>query len=282
MNDFNPFISIIIPTFNRAYVLERAINSVMEQTYKNFELIIIDDGSTDDTKILLSKSKNHKMKIYYIENSGVSKARNFGIQKSKGDYISFLDSDDEWLKEKLIKQVDLLETDRSLKWVHTEEIWVRNGVRVNQMNKHKKAGGDQFIPSLKMCMISPSTVLIERSVLFNAGMFREDYPVCEDYDLWLKLSAQFSIGFVAEPLIRKYGGHDDQLSRKYFAMDYYRIKSIDWVLTHLNLCPERLLQAKKVILNKCKILIKGYKKHHNLAQLPEIQKIESKYFEENL
>ena len=137
----NPFFSVIIPTYNRAHMLERAIKSVLAQTYKNFELIVVDDGSTDETKELLSKYKD--IHYYKIDNSGVSFARNFGVSKSKGKYLCFLDSDDEWLNEKLKAQYQQIENTRCL-IVYGEETWFRNGIRVNKKKIHQKSGGDIF------------------------------------------------------------------------------------------------------------------------------------------
>ncbi len=268
-------ISVIIPTFNRANVLSRAIESVLSQTYAPFEVIVVDDGSSDSTRSLV---KNYpSVKYLKIDNSGVSKARNVGIDSSKGDWIALLDSDDEWLPNKLELQVALSESNSLLNLIHGEEIWIRDGVRVNQMNKHKKSGGDIFIRSLKLCLISPSAVLIRKSLFDEVGLFAEDYPVCEDYDLWLKITANEDVGFVSEPIIRKYGGHDDQLSRKYFAMDYWRVKSIDFILKYYNLSVDKKEQAIKVLLKKARILLKGYEKHQNLEHYDEVDNIRQKY-----
>tara|TARA_Y100000296_G_scaffold6929_1_gene8308 strand:- start:253 stop:1077 length:825 start_codon:yes stop_codon:yes gene_type:complete len=268
-------ISVIIPTFNRAKLLERAIKSVLLQTYAPSEVIVIDDGSDDDTKEVVSKFDT--VTYLYQDNNGVSAARNKAVHYAKGDWVSFLDSDDEWLPHKLQKQVELLNQLPNLNIVHGEEIWIRNGVRVNQMKKHKKSGGDIFIPSLKLCLISPSAVMIKRDFLISEGLFKEDFTVCEDYDLWLRLTSRFPVGFVEEPIIKKYGGHEDQLSRKYFAMDYWRVKSIDDVLTRFELSIERREPAIKVLLKKAKILLKGYEKHQNFKHFDEIKELLNKY-----
>lgn len=257
----SPLVSVIIPTFNRAHSLNKAIDSVLSQTYKDFELIIIDDGSTDDTSQILKAYQD--ISIFKTENNGVSKARNIGIQKAKGKWISFLDSDDVWLKDKLMKQVDFAKQNPSINLIHGEEIWIRNGKRVNPKFKHQKGGGDQFIPSLKLCAISPSTVMLKKELLMKMGLFREDYPCCEDYDLWLKITSQNDVGFIDDFLIEKYGGHKDQLSQKYKAMDYWRVKSIDWVLNNIELNTDKKQAALDGLFNKCKILIKGYEKHGN-------------------
>ena len=268
-------ISVIIPTFNRAKLLERAIKSVLLQTYAPSEVIVIDDGSNDDTKEVVSKFDT--VTYLYQDNSGVSAARNKAVHYAKGDWVSFLDSDDEWLPHKLQKQVELLNQLPNLNIVHGEEIWIRNGVRVNQMKKHKKSGGDIFIPSLKLCLISPSAVMIKRDFLISEGLFKEDFTVCEDYDLWLRLTSRFPVGFVEEPIIKKYGGHEDQLSRKYFAMDYWRVKSIDDVLMRFDLSIEKREPAIKVLLKKTKILLKGYEKHQNFKHFDEIKELLNKY-----
>lgn len=264
----NPLVTVIIPTYNRASTICRAIESVLKQTYSNIELIIVDDGSTDETKLLLKQYKqNENLKIIETTNLGVSCARNLGVARAKGDYISFLDSDDEWLPGKLSSQIPLL---KDYEWVHTEEIWIRNGVRVNPMKKHQKGAGNLFVSSLKLCLVSPSTVLMSKKIFTEFCGFREDFVVCEDYDLWLKLFTKYAIGYVSSPQIIKYGGHDDQLSRKYFAMDYFRAKSIAWILKNMTINKTQHEEAKKVLLKKCEILLKGYQKHQNFENYQEV------------
>lgn len=272
---FNPLVSVIIPTYNRAHTLGRALQSVLNQTYNNYEIIVIDDGSTDDTLLTLTDFPS----VQYIkqDNRGVSAARNVGIEQANGEWIALLDSDDEWIPNKLDLQISYLAANPNIKCVHGEEIWIRNGVRVNQMKKHQKGGGEQFIPSLDLCLISPSAVMLEHSLFRVIGNFREDYPVCEDYDLWLKLTANNSIGFISDPIIKKYGGHEDQLSQKYFAMDYYRIKSIHWVLANLELSNDKKQAAIMVLIKKANILLKGYQKHNNLKNYAEIENILQNY-----
>lgn len=273
-----PLVSVIIPTFNRAATITRAIDSVLKQSYSCFELIIIDDGSTDATLEILKKYEHiEKMKFFFQENLGVSVARNRGIDMATGEYICFLDSDDEWLENKLKTQIHYLQLYPKSVCIHSNEIWIRNGSRVNQMKKHKKGGGKQFQPCLNLCLISPSTVFLKANILVELGGFRENFPVCEDYDLWLKLTSLYEIGYIDEPLIIKHGGHDDQLSRKYFGMDYYRILSIDWVLNHRDLLSDDREFAISTLIRKCHILIRGYLKHNNLKNLKEVQRILTKW-----
>ena len=263
-------ISVIIPVYNREQTIRRAVESVLKQTYKDFEIIVIDDGSTDNT---VSQLKGLPVQLISQENRGVSHARNVGIKASKGEYIALLDSDDEWLPQKLEKQIQLDSI-----CCHAEEIWIRNGVRVNQMNKHKKGGGNQFIPSLGLCLISPSSVMLKKEIFEKIGYFREDYPVCEDYDLWLKLTSLYEIDFIEEPLIRKYGGHEDQLSRKFKAMDYWRVQSIDWILKNRDLSLEKKQAALSMLEKKTRILMKGYEKHGHKEKLIDMKELYKSYF----
>ncbi len=257
----NPLVSVIIPTFNRLELLKRAILSVQEQTYKNIELIVVDDASTDSTSQYLND--NSITSFTFNKNMGVSYARNFAANKSNGQYLAFLDSDDEWLKDKVAKQIQFFGQSEK-RWCHGEEIWIRNGVRVNPRKKHRKGGGDQFLPSLNLCLISPSTVMMEKSLFQEFGGFDEEFIVCEDYDLWLKILNHFEIGFIKDNLIKKYGGHEDQLSRKYFAMDEYRVKTLIFLLENEKLLKEREIELKKVLKKKCEILYKGFIKHGNV------------------
>ena len=133
-------VSVVIPSFNRSEVLQRALKSVYVQTRQPDEVIVVDDGSTDSTREMLRDSFPD-VEYLYQSNQGVSSARNRGIERAKGNWIAFLDSDDEWLPNKLENQQAVVSNNAEIKVCHTEEIWVRNGVRVNQMKKHEKAGG---------------------------------------------------------------------------------------------------------------------------------------------
>lgn len=268
-------VSVIIPTFNRTKFVQRAIQSVLNQTYKNFEIIIIDDGSTDSTEADLKAFPIHYFKT---KNLGVSSARNLGVSLAKGNWLAFLDSDDLWHATKLEKQLSYSILNPELKLVHTEEAWIRNGIRVNKPNKYRKAGGDQFNSSLKLCAISPSTVLMDKELFNQLGKFREDYPCCEDYDLWLKYTSLYSVGFIDEELTHKFGGHDDQLSFKYIAMDFWRIKSLIWILENRALTEERKSLLLSVLKKKCEVLIKGYQKHNNLENLGYVQEVFNLHF----
>ncbi|MCP3901959.1 MAG: glycosyltransferase family 2 protein, partial [Desulfobacteraceae bacterium] len=206
-----PLVSAIIPTFNRGWIISEAVESILDQDYPNIETIIIDDGSTDDT---YKKLFPYLDRITYIkqENKGVSAARNLGINNSTGKFIAFLDSDDLWTKEKISCQIDFFKNNPDAMICQTEEIWIRNGKRVNPKYKHKKLSGMIFEPSLELCLVSPSAVMIKRKLFEIAGLFDENLPACEDYDLWLRISATLPIFLIDTPCTIKKGGHADQLS----------------------------------------------------------------------
>ena len=266
-------VSVIIPTYNRSSVLSRAIDSVLRQSFRDFELIVVDDGSTDNTKNLIEQYSDQITYIYQ-DNKGVSAARNLGLKHATGEWVAFLDSDDEWKKKKLEKQIAFIEKNPLFQWSHGNEKWLRNGKHLNQKKIHQKSGGDIFERSLHLCLISPSTVIIKRDLLQRMNGFDPEFIVCEDYDLWLRILKDFPIGFIEDELIIKHGGHDDQLSHKYKAMDYYRVKSIDQLLPKLS--DDQKESARHVLLKKCEILINGYRKHQNYKDLKEIEEIYSR------
>ena len=219
-------ISVVIPTFNRRQTIGRSIDSVLNQTLFPSEIIVVDNGSTDGTCDYI-QSNFPSIKLLHQPNKGVSAARNKGIRYADTNWIALLDSDDEWFPQKLEKQVMTLSQSPDIKFCHTEEIWIRNGVRVNQMKKHQKYGGHIFFKCLDMCRISPSSVLFHQSILDDVGYFDKDLKVCEDYDLWLRITAKFPVLYIDESLIKKYGGHEDQLSRVKDGIESHRIKVLE-------------------------------------------------------
>jgi glycosyltransferase involved in cell wall biosynthesis len=267
-------IDIVIPTFNRANIVVKAIESVLNQTYKNYKLYIVDDGSTDETLKVLNKYKDSSnIHIIFQKNSGVSAARNNAVKISNSPWISFLDSDDEWLPNKLEVQVAYLKAHPEIRFLHSDEIWVRNGIRVNPKVKHQKNNDNIFLRSLEFCLISPSTVIMKRDLFAECGTFDENFIVCEDYDLWLKVLVKENIGFINNNLTIKNGGHEDQLSTKFVAMDFWRIKSLVALYNNSNLDNLTLIQIENVILKKSEILLRGYLKHQNQKSHAEITSI---------
>ena len=264
-------IYVIIPTFNRKETLKRAIQSVVMQSYTPYEIIVIDDGSDDGTKEWL-KDNYPNVKYIYQMNSGVSSARNKGIKFARGDWIALLDSDDEWLPSKLKDQANEIELNPAAKFLHTNEIWIRNGVRVNQMKKHKKYGGYIFEKCLDMCRISPSSVLIQKDIFDEIGMFDETLKVCEDYDLWLRFASKYPVHFLDQPLIKKYGGHSDQLSKVDDGIESYRIRSLKKIMNSGILNKKQKTITKDVLVKKMYIYAKGLEKRNKIRELNDTKK----------
>lgn len=241
--------------------------------HPDWELIVVDDASTDTTAhdvrewVHEHKLQNRTRLLCLPNNRGVSAARNAGAQVAKGEWFAFLDSDDEWLPHRLQSQLPL-QNDFCL--IHGEEIWIRNGVRVNIPKKLSRSGGRIFDRCVNLCCISPSTVLIKKSVFDREKGFREDFPVCEDYELWLRLSAQYEVGYVKEPVLNRYGGHDDQLSRRMKAMDYYRVMALAPFLECDHLPTNEKLHVAFSMIHRCEVLLKGYQKHNNMAQFDQV------------
>ncbi len=261
-------ISVIIPTFNRAQLLRRALLSVLNQTRQPNEIIIIDDGSVDETAELIAR-EFPAIRYIFQQNQGVSSARNRGIAAASSEWIALLDSDDEWLSEKLHKQMKLLQLEREngthYRICHTDEIWIRDGKRVNPKVKHQKFGGYIFQKCLPLCVISPSSAIIHKSIFEEIGRFDESLPACEDYDLWLRICARYPVLFLPRPLLVKYGGQADQLSRKFWGMDRFRVQALEKLLDddHHALSPENRLAVIEMLLKKLNILITGAKKRGN-------------------
>jgi glycosyltransferase involved in cell wall biosynthesis len=268
MRNTHPFISVIIPTYNRASMVIEAVESVLEQTFKDFELIVVDDGSTDHTLSLLEKF-GPSLRLCRQENRGVSAARNRGLAEAGGELIAFLDSDDLWLPEKLAVQASYLRTFPQAALCHTEEIWLRRGRRVNPRRRHAKASGKAFAELLRESLISPSAVVIRRAVLEGAGGFDERLPACEDYALWLTLARTHRIHLIDRPLVIKRGGHPDQLSRTLWGLDRFRVQVLRELASDAGLSPEEALEVRLVLEEKCRILAAGCRKRGRAGEAEE-------------
>ena len=265
-------ISVIIPTYNRKKYIRRAIDSVIRQSYKPFEIIVIDDGSTDGTYELIKQSySSSQISLKKQKNNGVSSARNKGIKLANGDWIAFLDSDDEWFKNKLELQVREIKKSKTF-ICHTNEIWIRNGIRVNQMKKHQKYGGSIFEKCLDMCRISPSSVMIHRRIFDEIGLFDEDLIICEDYDLWLRISSKYPVLYLDSMLIKKFGGHEDQLSKNINGIEQFRIQSLEKILKNQSLKPSYFNAAKNMVLKKLLIYRSGLIKRNKVKENAIIEK----------
>lgn len=254
-------VSVVIPTYNRADVVREAVASVLRQDYPDIELIVVDDGSRDGTAAVVS-GFGPAVRYLWQENRGVSAARNRGVAASTGDLIAFLDSDDLWLPPKVSAQVAYFEAYEDAQACHTDEIWIRLGMRVNERLIHRKQGGWQFLASLPRCLISPSAIMLRRSLWDRLGGFDESLPACEDYDLWLRLTAVVPVGFLPERLVIKRGGHADQLSRRTPVLDRYRIKALEKVLTTPLPAAHRRAVLEQLVA-KCRIVAQGARKRQH-------------------
>ncbi len=276
-------VSIIIPTFNRALKVARAISSALYQTFTDYEIIVVDDGSNDGTADSLSQFRHHIKYLPHPKNRGVSAARNTGIKASSAPLIAFLDSDDYWLPEKLSAQMEFFSQNRQAVACQTEEIWIRKGVRVNPRNKHLKSSGNIFGLSLKLCLVSPSAVMVKRSLLKEVGLFDEDLPACEDYDLWLRIASRYPVYLIQRPLVVKEGGDPDQLSCRYRGMDRFRIKALEKLIKSCALDERQLKATLDELFLKCRIYGNGCLKRGKTGegeyylQLPDKLKAEVAY-----
>jgi len=271
-------ISVVIPTYNRVELLKRSIDSVINQTIKPFEIIIVDDGSNDGTEVMVKK-KYDSLKLIKQKNKGASAARNSGIKASSGEWICFLDSDDEWKNNKLEKQITFVANNSDYKFFHSNEIWIKNGKRINQKKKHKKYGGDIFKKCLDMCRISPSSVLIDKNIFEEIGFFNENLVVCEDYELWLRICDKYKVFFIDEPLIIKYGGHQDQLSYSIDSIECHRIKALEYLLS-TSLSKKNRDYTIQMLISKISIYLNGLIKRgkkHEIAVYEEKIKVWNKF-----
>jgi glycosyltransferase involved in cell wall biosynthesis len=246
-------VSVIIPTFNRAMKTARAGASVLFQTYTDYEIIVVDDGSRDHTEKVLQQFGSKVRYIKQPSNLGVSAARNRGIRESEAPWIAFLDSDDYWLPQKLDVQMGFFTTHTEAVICQTQEIWVRNGRYANPKKRHLKPSGDIFEPSLRLCLISPSAVMLRRSLLTEVGLFDEDLPVCEDYDLWLRIACRYPVHLIEDHLTVKEGGHPDQLSARFRGMDRFRIQALLKIIESGSLNLTQRQAALKELSLKCRV-----------------------------
>jgi len=263
-------VAVVIPTYERAGLVERALASVAAQTRPPAEVIVVDDGSTDGTAERVARAFP-EVTLLTQENLGVSAARNRGIRESKSEWLAFLDSDDEWAPPKLERQVADLAASRH-RIGHCEEIWIRDGQRVNAGERHAKRGGWIYRHCLPLCAISPSAAVIHRSVLDRVGMFDESLPVCEDYDLWLRVTAEFPVRLLDEPLVTKYGGHADQLSRALWGMDRFRVRALEGAWRTLELTLADRIATLETLIAKIEILLSGARKRQRRDLVEDLER----------
>jgi glycosyltransferase involved in cell wall biosynthesis len=282
-------VSVVISTYNREKFILDCVQSVRAQSLPACEIIVIDDGSTDKTYSTLKDlgfngvaTSKTALRYIFQKNRGVSATRNLGVKEAKSEYIALLDSDDLWLEGKLERQIKALANDKKrVRLCHTDEIWLRNGVRVNPHKKHKKQGGNIFLNCLKLCCISPSSAMLHRSVFEDIGFFDESMPACEDYDFWLRYCANEEVNFIDDALIIKKGGHNDQLSGQHWGMDRFRVYAIEKLLNDTGIDLVYRNEAMREVILKLKILINGAKKRKKYAYVESMLQ-KKLYWEEKL
>lgn len=260
MSIATPLVSVIIPNRGRPLELRRAVDSVLAQVAVDFELIVVDDASpSPPSGVYESVLKAGHQVLVQPSRTGPGPARNRAAQVAKGRYLALLDSDDSWLPTKLMAQLAQLEQS-GLRCGQVDEIWYRDGVRVNPPKAHRITGGDLFRRSLRAVCVSSSSVLLERSLFWESGGFDEELFVCEDYDLWCRVAADHRFDFCCKPLVVKYGGHADQLSKALPAMDRFRILGLVKRLAGGDFGSQEAVASTEV-QRKIRILGKGSLKH---------------------
>jgi glycosyltransferase involved in cell wall biosynthesis len=275
-----PVVSVIIPTYNRWPMVAEAVESVLEQAYSFFEIIVVDDGSTDGTRGRLKKYGSSVV-IISRQRSGVAASRNYGVSIAQGRYVTFLDSDDLWRPQKLGIQTLFMEQHPEVQVCQTEEIWLRRGARVNPKAKHAKPSGDIFRRSLDLCLVSPSAVMMTKDLFNQVGGFDESFPVCEDYDLWLRIAKDHAIPLIPEPLVVKRGGHADQLSHSTWGMDRYRVQALRNLLRN-GLVGEKRTWTLETLHRKILILSQGARKRGKRDEAAAYEAILSAFLREEL
>lgn len=258
-------ISVIIPTYNREKLLRRALDSVAGQSYCCDEIVVVDDGSTDNSRSVVMEFKSHcpvSLRYLFQENKGPAAARNLGIRESKCSVLAFLDSDDHWQKKKLELQYSSFAEHSDIMISHTNERWLRRGQHLNQKKKHQPGNGDVFKHCLQLCAVGMSTVMVRKELFEQVGFFNEKYRCCEDYDMWIRTSCRYPFLLVGHPLTVKEGGREDQVSYQYrIGMDKLRIASILELVQRQCLSFEQKQMAYDELLKKCLVYGKGCLKH---------------------
>ena len=262
-----PLVSVVIPTYNRAVLLREAIASVLRQCYAPLELIVVDDGSTDATFACLRPLR--ELRIVRQDHTGMpGQARNAGARVARGEYLAFLDSDDLWLPHKLAMQVAAAAAAGDA-INHTRERWLRGGRVISQRGQRHRRSGDLFADSLRKCIIGPSTVLLLRQAFAEAGGFREDLEIAEDYELWLRLTARYPVGYVERESVIKRAGHGDQLSERYGHIELFRLRALRDLLERRDqrhFTPRQRAAAAAELARKARIYAAGCRKRGRLAE----------------
>lgn len=270
-------VSVIIPTYNRHDMVRRAVESVINQTVEPYEIIVVDDGSTDSTQEIIWDDSVRSFRIPHSGFPGF--VRNYGVDKSVGDYISFLDSDDIWHPNKLEEQLEFIKRQTDCKVLHTKEKWIMNGKTVSQKKRKHKREGFIFKDSLQGCIIGPSTVLIKRDIFQEFNGFDPTIEVGEDYDLWLRITNKYQIHYIDKELITKYAGHGDQLSFKYGYIEPFKISVLERLIERRELSKANQIIANDSLKSKYDIIINGCLKRGKYNEADSFQRRKESFLE---
>jgi glycosyltransferase involved in cell wall biosynthesis len=265
-----PEISVIIPTYNRRAMVLEAIDSVLAQTFREFELIVVDDGSTDGTAEYLTRL-DKAIRTERIDHGGPAAARNRGVETARAPMIAFLDSDDLWAPNKLDRHLAFMRANPACAISQTDEIWMRDGRRVNPGTRHRKRAGDIFVDSLRTCLISMSATMMRTNLFRSLDGFDEIMLAAEDYDLWLRTLIDHEANLLDAPLVTRRGGRLDQTSAATPALDRFRILALAKLLANDRLSRARRVAVADVLAEKCRIYAGGLRKrdHVEAARLYE-------------
>jgi len=235
-------VTVIIPTFNSAQFLTAAVDSVLAQTFKDFEIIVVDDGSTDNTEDVL-KSYGDKVRYIKQKNQGVSVARNTGIKNSSAKYAAFLDSDDVWMPAKLEKQINALENNPKSKACYTEYISVSEDMKPQELKRLRAENSVLNDLLLRGNVIGPpSTILCERELFEELGGFDSGLSLSADWDMWIRLACVTELTFLKEPLI-KYRLHGSNMSKNVKLLEDDTVRMLEKAFAIESLSSE--LRAKR-------------------------------------
>jgi glycosyltransferase involved in cell wall biosynthesis len=241
------------------------VRSVLAQTVRDFQLIVADDGSTDDTRGRLSGFEDSRISCLFLEHHGMpGRARNAGAAAAQGRYLAFLDSDDLWLPEKLERQTRLFQAGDRAPLCHTRELWLRGGREISQAGRSHRREGDIFRDALVKCVVGPSTVIVEKDFFERHGGFREDLEIAEDYELWLRMSFDSPVAYLDEGLTIKRArmqarGEEANLSEKYGHIEVFRIRALCDLIAQgaFASLPEKDELARRELIRKCGVYAAG-------------------------
>lgn len=243
-----PKVSVIIPSYNRAKLLGRAIDSVLHQTFSDYEIIVVDDGSKDNTKDVL-KAYDGKIKYIYQANRGISGARNQGIKEARGEYIAFLDSDDSWIPEKLAEQIKVLEANKNVGIVYSKLQMINDkGEHCGVKPKHKS--GKNFRELIEIGGDIPtSSVMARRECFEKVGVFDESLQQMEDIDMWIRIAKNYDLYEITDKILAYYYRHDEQVTRNRMKVYEGLVGLYTKILNSYEDAPKAVL-TKKIAMNQ--------------------------------